>query len=346
MNHFEKIRKNLKGLDAIVLTSGANCFWASGFKTSGENDAAIVINKSGCFYFTDSRYTEDAVNKIPDAKVLDNAKIKKYLTGKVGFEDEAVTVGRFERWKKKFDCEFEGISGLMTKLRQSKDEEEIALMINAQRIAEASLKELISGKVAGATEKELAAKLQNIMMKNGADGLSFDTIVASGPNSSMPHAVPTDRVISKGDFLTIDYGCIYKGYCSDTTRTFAVGSYTDEMKEVYEAVLKAQEAGIKEAKAGVKGKDVHKAAAKVISEAGYGKYFGHAFGHSLGIEIHENPNFSPKNNKKMPMNAVVSAEPGIYIPGKFGVRIEDVVVLKEHGCEDITMLDKELISIG
>ena len=346
MEHFERIRASLDDLDAIVLTSEANRFYASGFHTTAPDDAVVLITKDKNYLFTDSRYTEAATNQVKSAAVLPNEDISKYMRGRIGFEAAAVTVKRFEKWQEDYSCSFTDISDVMTALRQSKDDEEIDCIIKAQRIAEKSLLELIDEKVEGKSEKELAAQLQYIMLKNGAEGLSFDSIIASGPNSSMPHAVPTDRRITSGDFLTIDYGCIYRGYCSDTTRTFAVGQVSDEMKKVYEIVLEAQLAGIAAAKASVLGKDVHNAAKKVISDAGYGDYFGHGFGHSLGIEIHESPNFSPKNSNPMPENAVVSAEPGIYLPGRFGVRIEDVIILKKDGCINITELDKKLTVIA
>lgn len=346
MNHFQRIREQLKSLDAILLTSEANRFYACGFHTTGEDDARVLITGDGAYFFTDSRYTEAATNSIEGAKILDNKEIVNHLKGKIGFEDASVTVKRFNRWTKDFNCEFVPVSDLMGELRQSKDEQEIENLVAAQRIAEKALAELISEPLEGRTEKEIAVMLQNLLYKHGADGLSFDSIVASGPNSSMPHAVPGNRTVQRGDFLTIDYGCLFNGYCSDTTRTFAVGYASDEMKNVYNVVLEAQKAGIAKAKAGVPGKDVHNAAADVIAKAGYGDYFGHGFGHSLGIEIHESPNFNPKGETPMPLNAVVSAEPGIYLPGKFGVRIEDVVILKEDGCIDITEFGKELTVIA
>ena len=184
--------------------------------------------------------------------------------------------------------------------------------------------------------------MQYLMLAGGAENMSFDPIVASGPNGSMPHAVPTDRKIQEGDFVTMDFGCIYQGYCSDMTRTVAVGHVTEEMEKVYHTVLQAQLAGIAAAKAGATGHDVDAAARKVIEDAGYGPYFGHSFGHSVGVEIHEAPNATPANNNPLPLGAAVSAEPGIYLPGRFGVRIEDVLVLQEGGCMDITQAKKDL----
>ena len=240
-------------------------------------------------------------------------------------------------------CEFVPASEVLAKLRQSKDEEEIANMKAAQKIADKALLQLWDEIRPGMTEKEISARLQYLMLAGGAERMSFDPIIAGGPNSSMPHAVPTDRPVQEGEFLTIDYGCMYNGYCSDTTRTVALGHASEEMEKVYNTVLEAQMAGIAIAKAGVIGRDVHQAALDVITAAGYGEFFGHGYGHSLGIEIHEAPNFNLRNDKPMPLRAVVSAEPGIYLPGKFGVRIEDVIILHENGCEDITTgLPKEL----
>jgi len=181
------------------------------------------------------------------------------------------------------------------------------------------------------------------MLRFGAMRMSFDPIVASGPNGSRPHAIPGPRKIQRGEFVTMDFGCVYGGYCSDMTRTVAIGEPTEEMKKVYHIVLEAQLAGIAAARAGVPGKSIDAAARKVIEEAGYGEYFGHGYGHSVGIEIHESPNANTRDESLMPVGAAVSAEPGIYLPGKFGVRIEDVTILTENGCIDITQSPKELI---
>ena len=192
------------------------------------------------------------------------------------------------------------------------------------------------------TEKEIAARLQYLMLHFGAEKMSFDPIVAGGSNGSMPHAVPTDR---KGEFVTMDFGCVYGGYCSDMTRTVCVGQPTEEMRQVYEVVLSAQLAGIAAARAGVTGAEIDGAAREVIRQAGYGEFFGHSFGHGVGVEIHESPNASPANDKPMAAGSVISAEPGIYLPGRFGVRIEDVIVLTEDGCRNITRAPKELLCL-
>ena len=356
MNHFANIKNKLEinNLDGILLCSEANRFYASAFHTMADEDARVIITKAASYFITDSRYTEAANAEIQDAEIIirENASGYMDLLKKIidednvkvlGFEDEAMTVKDYNSYTEKLGCEFVPVSDLLTELRQSKDDDEIANMIKAQRISEMALEKLLKEIRAGMTEKEIAARLQYLMLEGGAERMSFEPIVASGPNSSMPHAVPTDRKVQNGDFLTIDFGCVYGGYCSDMTRTVAIGNATEEMKKVYSVVLEAQLKGISIAKEGIAGKDVHQAAQDVISAAGYGEYFGHGFGHSLGIEIHENPNFNLKAEKPIPHNAVLSAEPGIYLPGKFGVRIEDVIVLKEDGCEDITMFPKELI---
>ena len=278
-----------------------------------------------------------------DYAVLLNEVIEKEDLRRVGFDDAYMTVRDCEKYREKLHAELVPASDLLGSLRRVKDAEEIESMIAAQRIAEKALSDIFNEIKPGVTEKEIAAQLQYLMLHYGAENMSFDPIVVSGPNGSLPHGVPSEKAIQSGEFVTMDFGCIKNGYCSDMTRTVAVGSVTEEMKTVYETVLKAQLAGIAKAKAGVTGRDIDAAARKVIEDAGYGKYFGHSFGHSLGVEIHEAPNAAPMNDQSMPRGAVISAEPGIYLPGKLGVRIEDVIILGEDGCEDITLAPKELI---
>ncbi|MEM5780212.1 MAG: M24 family metallopeptidase, partial [Lawsonibacter sp.] len=191
--------------------------------------------------------------------------------------------------------------------------------------------------------REIAARLVYELLRRGGDKVSFDPVVAAGANGSRPHAVPGDQVVDAGMFITMDFGCKVDGYCSDMTRTVALGQPTEEMERVYSVVLAAQRAGINAARAGVAGREVDAAARQVIAEAGYGEFFSHSFGHSLGLDIHESPNAGPSAAVPLPVGAVISAEPGIYLPGRFGVRIEDVLILKEGGCENITRAPKDLI---
>ena len=355
MDHFAAIAALLEenGLDAMLLTEEANRFYATGFHSIGTDGCALVCRGKN-YYFTDSRYTEAAARHVKNAElgevgrgrdyaVLLNEVIEKEGLRQVGFDDAYMTVRDCEKYREKLHAELVPASDLLGSLRRVKDAEEIESMIAAQRIAEKALSDILHEIKPGVTEKEIAARLQYLMLAGGAENMSFDPIVASGPNGSMPHAVPTDRKIQDGDFVTMDFGCIYQGYCSDMTRTVAVGHVTEEMEKVYNVVLQAQLAGIAAAKAGATGHDVDAAARKVIEDAGYGPYFGHSFGHSVGVEIHESPNATPANNKPLPLGAAVSAEPGIYLPGRFGVRIEDVVVLQEGGCQDITLAKKDLL---
>ena len=351
MNHLQHIAAHLDGLDAILLTSEANCYYATGFM--GEGIALVTCR--GSWYFTDSRYTEAAGMAIGDAAVIRevsrerpfSALINEALAAsgaeKVGFEDQRMTVAEHAVYSEKLHCTLTPASSLMTELRGSKDEEELSCMTAAQRIAEGALAQILKEIRPGMTEKEIAARLNYLMVSAGAEKTSFDTIVASGPNGSMPHAVPGMRKVREGDFITMDFGCVYKGYCSDMTRTVALGQPSDEMRNVYDIVLQAQLAGIAAARAGVTGTAIDGAARKVIQDAGYGSCFGHSFGHSLGIDIHEAPNAAPGNDKPMPDGAVISAEPGIYLPGRFGVRIEDVMILRPDGAQVITKAPKALL---
>lgn len=353
MSRFDKIAARLGeyGLDAMMITSEPNRLYATGFHSTA---GMAIVTAAGNYFFTDSRYIEAASKRIDNCQILENTRekpmsmlaeevIARHGIKRLGFEETYTTVEEFDLWKEKLSCQLAPAAGLLSALRAVKDQQEIDTMIAAQRIAEKALTEVLNFIRVGRTEKEIAAFLQYQMLLGGAEKMSFDPIVVSGANSSMPHGVPTDKAVAAGDFITMDFGCIYGGYCSDMTRTVAVGSVTEEMDKVYHTVLQAQLAGIAVAKAGATGKAVHEAGAAVIEAAGYGAYFGHGFGHSLGVEIHESPNASPANDKPLPAGAVISAEPGIYLPGRFGVRIEDVVVLKEDGCEDITLAPKELL---
>ncbi len=352
MTHFENIAAALKGrgLDAMLVTSDPGEFYAVGFR--GEGAALITPDKT--WYYTDSRYIEAARQLISGAEVIlwtagngfreqIAALVKAHGVVKLGFEEEFMSVSSHTAWTKAVEAQFVPASELLTTLRQVKDAGELAAMREAQRVTDEALLEILNFIKPGLTESEVAARLTYIMARKGAERNSFDPIVACGANGSKPHAVPGPAVIQSGQFVTMDFGCVVHGYCSDMTRTVAVGQPTEEMELVYNTVLCAQLAGIAAAHAGVTGKEVHEAGAKVIADAGYGEYFGHGFGHSLGIEIHENPGFHLRNDKPIPAGALLSAEPGIYLPGKFGVRIEDVIMLTEGGCIDITHSPKQLI---
>ena len=353
-SNIERIRKALLEwkLDAMLVTSPTNRLFATGFQSSA---GALLVTGRGAWFYTDSRYYEAACAAITDASVYKttddepyNKQIKTILAEygiiSVGLEESALTYLEYLDWRRKLKIKPVRAQKLISGLRMKKSLGDLENLKKAQRVAEKSFEEILPLISTNITEKELAAELLYRFMKNGADDKSFDTIAVSGKKSSMPHGVPGDVKIGKG-FLTIDFGVRLNGWCSDTTRTLCVGKPDEEMVRVYDTVLKAQEAGIKAVRAGVKGSAVDAAARDVIEAAGYGEYFGHGFGHGLGIEVHEAPRAAKTSKDILQAGAVISAEPGIYLPGRYGVRIEDVLYVTENGCENITNLTKKLIVI-
>ena len=354
MKNLEKYLSLLsREVDGLLLTSRYSRYYGAEFDIA---EGVAIVTKAGCRYFTDSRYIESAENGIrgfavklvdranPYHKLLNEA-IADFGVTKLGYEENYLTVAEFLGYEKNLQAELVPMNDKISGFRAVKEEWELDLMRKAQEITDTAFAEILTKIRAGMTEKELAAELIYCLKKNGGAGLSFDPILGSGPNTSLPHGVPGDRVLQAGDFITMDFGVLYKGYCSDMTRTVALGYATDEMKQVYDTVLKAQLAGIAATKAGIPGKQIDAAARQVITDAGYGAYFGHGYGHSLGMEVHEAPSPNPSGERVMEANMIASAEPGIYLPGKFGVRIEDVVIFREDGCEDITKSPKNLIIV-
>ena len=354
MHRFQAIRAALSayGLDAIMLTEEANRLYATDFPSIGR-DGLCLITKTNTYYFTDSRYTVAARRSVHDAAItitggavgyveLLNEAIAAESLQTIGFDDAYMTAADLAAYQAQLHSTLRPASALMAALRLTKDAAEIDRMTRAQRIAEQALTELLPDIHPGMTEKQVAAMLHYRILLNGAEKVSFDPIVVSGENGAMPHGIPSDKIIGDGDFLTMDFGAMKDGYCSDMTRTYAIGHATDEMRRVYNTVLAAQTAAIAATKAGMTGREIDGIARNIIADAGFGAYFGHGYGHGLGIEIHEAPAVSPRNDQPLPAGAVTSAEPGIYIPGKFGVRIEDVVVIQPDGCINLTQMPKEL----
>ena len=353
MKNIEKYQSLLETgeVDALLLTSVYNRLYAAQYRVA---EGVAVVTREGAYYFTDSRYIEAAEKNLkgftvrmthPGSSEIEriNEVIGEHTIKKLGFEENDMTYGDYLRYNEALHAVLVPMQAKIDAFRATKEPWEIELMRKAQAITDQTFSELCKIIQAGMTEKELEAELLYRLYKHGAEGPSFDPIVVSGPNTSLPHGVPGERELEFGDFITMDFGCIYGGYCSDMTRTVALGFVSEEMDKVYKTVLKAQLAGIAATKAGVAGRDIDGTARKVIADAGYGDYFGHGYGHSLGILIHEAPNANTRNDQPMPAGAVVSAEPGIYLPGKFGVRIEDVTVITETGCEVLTKSPKNLI---
>ena len=340
-------------VDGLLLTSRYSRHYGAEYDIA---EGVAIVTKSGCRYFTDSRYIEAAEKGIQGFEVLEmnrensyakrlNDAIADFGVKTLGFEEDYLTVAELHYYEKELNAKLVPYNEKIHQFRGAKEKWELDRMRKAQDIADKAFSEVLTRIKAGMTEKELQAEIIYCLLKNGADGPSFSPIVVSGPNTSLPHGVAGDRVIQEGDFVTMDFGALYSGYCSDMTRTVAIGYATDEMKQVYDTVLQAQLAGIAVSKAGVVGKTVDNTARKVIEGAGFGQYFGHGYGHSVGLEIHEKPNCGRYSEDIMVENCVASAEPGIYIPGKFGVRIEDCLIYKADGTENITHSPKNLIII-
>ncbi len=339
--------------DGLLLTSRFSRHYGAQYDIA---EGVAVVSKKGCRYFTDSRYIEAAQKGIRGFEVLEmsranpfhnliNEAVADFGITALGYEEKYLTVAQLRGYEDKLNVKLVPLNSAIHSFRSVKEDWELERMRKAQAITDQAFSEVLGRIKAGMTEKALQAELIYCLYKNGAEGLAFDPVVVSGPNTSLPHGVATDRVIREGDFVTMDFGVILEGYCSDMTRTVAVGYATEEMEKVYNTVLQAQLAGIAVSRAGATGAQIDGAARKVISDAGYGSYFGHGYGHSIGMECHEAPNCNPSSQEPMQVNMVSSAEPGIYLPGKFGVRIEDLVIFTADGCENITASPKNLIIV-
>ena len=354
MNNLDKYLSLLGDeMDGLLLTSRYSRHYSAQYDIA---EGVAIVTRAGCRYFTDSRYIEAAEKGIQGFRVMEmnkanpynkllNDAIKEFGVTCLGYEEGYLTVAEFRGFEEGLNAKLVPCGTKLDSFRSTKEPWELDLMRKAQAITDQTFTEMLERIHPGMTEKQLQAELIYCLYKNGAEGLAFDPIVVSGPNTSLPHGVATDRMICEGDFVTMDFGALLGGYCSDMTRTVAVGYATEEMKKVYETVLAAQMAGIAASKAGVTGQTIDAAARKVITDAGYGDYFGHGYGHSIGMECHEMPSCNPRGTAPMECNMIASAEPGIYLPGKFGVRIEDLVIFTPDGCENITHSPKNLIII-
>ena len=341
-----------KNAAALIMSEENICYFTSFHSSNGY----LIVTGEKAFFFTDSRYIEAAQNKITSCdEVLLLKSMKEELVpfinslnkNELYVEAERITLSRYTELKTLFSGVTVNGNGELDKkiseIRTVKNREQVNTIIKAQRIAEKAFDYILTFIKEGVTEKEIALALEYFMLKNGADALSFDTIAVSGKNSSMPHGVPGDKKIEKGDFITMDYGAVCDFYHSDMTRTVAVGEVSSKQIEVYETVLKAQEEAFRVMKAGVATKEVDKAARDVIVNKGYGDFFGHGLGHGVGVEIHELPSLNPSSRAILEVGNIVTNEPGIYLPGEFGVRIEDMALITEDGYENLTVCEKKLI---
>ncbi len=343
-----------KQIDAILVSDGYNMRYLSGFTGA---TGYLLITRNSRHLFTDSRYTLAAKAQAPDYEVTEvdggrnydiliNNVIRDEKLETIGFESNVIKYSTYMRLKEKLNAKaLFPLNDELTKLRRIKTPEEIEKLRRAEHIGDIAFSEVLHHIKPGITELELAAKLEYIMKVNGGEKLSFETIIASGINSSKPHAEPSDKKIEKGDFVTMDFGCVYQGYHSDMTRTIVVGKANEEQKKIYEKVREAQQAVLDMLHPGLSGKEYDKVARDIIYAAGYEGCFGHGLGHSVGLEIHEDPRFSMTEEEIIQPGMVITVEPGIYVEGFGGVRIEDMVAVTESGCDNLAHSPKELIEL-
>lgn len=363
-------------VDAVLINNPSNLYYYTGF-TGGEamflmpvngdimstyafelcgisNDSRVITNDwPDGYVITDSRYYEQVEKECEGLQLVKweskgmAATIQELLVEdkkiQIILEDDMNLAQYMKLTEVCKNCAFALGSKWIQKPRMVKDAEELAKLEQAEYIGDAAFTHILDVLKPGVSEREIALELEFFMKKQGASKLSFDTIVASGANGSMPHAQVTDRVLQSGDFVTMDFGCVYQGYCSDMTRTVAIGTPTDEMKKVYQIVLDANLRAMEQIEAGKRCNEIDAVARDYIREQGYGEYFGHGLGHGVGLDIHEEPRFSPKCDVITQENMVITDEPGIYLPGQFGVRIEDLVVVKENGYQKLSQSEKKLI---
>ncbi|MEM1483939.1 Xaa-Pro peptidase family protein [Oscillospiraceae bacterium PP1C4] len=340
-------------IDAVLITSEVNRLYFTGMHSSA--GTVLLIKDAGAYFIIDFRYIEKAKIIASDCEVILQGKLYEQLGSllakhgvkTVGVESDYMTVSDYLRFNEKLSgvafVMNDEVSGIIRRMRMIKSAEELANIKAAQKISDEAFTHICGYIKAGQTDREIACELLDYTYRQGSEHPAFDFIVVSGKNGSMPHGVPSEKVVERGDFITMDFGCVVNGYCSDMTRTVAVGEIGDEQRLVYDTVLKAQLAAIAAVREGTACSVVDAAARDLIAAAGYGDCFGHGTGHSLGIEIHESPAFSPADATLCKQEMVITVEPGIYLEGKFGVRIEDMVRITADGCENLTDSNKQLV---
>jgi Xaa-Pro aminopeptidase len=348
----ELLRRALraKKIDVLIVSHLPNIRYLCGF--SGSN-GLLLVTPSTTMFFTDFRYDEQVRTEVTaDELSVTQTDLLRYAAGKnilrrskkIAFEQHHLSLERYLFLQKKFRRErLAGTENLVENLRAAKDDTEIALIAEASAISDRVFQKIIGMLKPGISELEISAEISYLHKSYGAEGDAFETIVASGVRGALPHGKASSKKIESGEFMTLDFGCVVNGYHSDMTRTVCIGKPSAEMKKVYGIVLEAQQRAADAVRTTATGKEVDTAARGYIASRGYGKYFGHSLGHGVGLEIHEQLRLSQKNKKKLTLNNVVTVEPGIYLPAKFGVRIEDIVVVRRDGCEVLTGSPKELI---
>ena len=347
-SRIDTLRNSLNDGEAAFISRYPNIFYYSGFTSE---DGYLLISHDKLLLITDSRYTIQAKNQSPEFEVVDIKSgweniFRRIDAEFIGYEENHVTVKEYRNLRLKAGSkELIEMQKLITAPRRVKDNIEIEKISVAERIGDEAFSYVLDRIKPGRTERDIALDIEFFMKKQGASALSFDTISASGVRSAMPHGAATDKPLEKGDFLTLDFGCVYEGYCSDMTRTVVIGHADERQREIYNIVLKAQQSALDALGAGKRCDEIDAAARKIIKDAGYGDNFGHGLGHSVGIEIHENPSLSPKCTDVIEIGNVLTVEPGIYIEGFGGVRIEDLTAVTSNGVKNLTSSPKQLIEL-
>lgn len=354
MNSLDSIKKIIKNQNEGILISSRNN--RRYFLKHDIAEANLLITSSNIYVLVDFRYYEQACNYFPDYNVIQISKlyesINKIISDEkldlIYIENTDFTLSRFENFKSKFSINFDSSSYLVdeiNKLRIIKSDDELDKIKKAQEIAEKSYLEILNILKPGVSEKKISIELERLMKLYGAEDVSFDLITITGKNTSLPHGVPGDTIVKAGDFFTFDIGCIYDGYCSDMTRTVGVNSLSDKQKEIYDIVLNAHFKARDIAKEGILSCEVDRAAREYIGSFGYKDSFGHATGHGVGLDIHENPTVSFNSQTVLAQNMVITIEPGIYLNNEFGVRIEDMYVITKDACNSLSSISKELLIV-
>lgn len=353
MNRLEKIKSNFSELsiDSFLVKNLPNIRYVSGFSGSA---ASLLITKEKDHFITDFRYKSQSAKEVyhnfeiliyvQNSMMFLKDMIQMHNLKRIGFESNFLTFNDAENLRKEFsDVEFVPVDSLIEKIVICKNEKEIELTKKAVDITDRTFSDLLNIIKPGMTEREVSAHISYLQKLYGADGDSFDAIVASGERSAFPHARPTDKKIISGELLKLDFGCTVEGMKSDMTRTIAIGNVSDECKNIYNIVKEAQQRALDTVKAGINTKVLDASARDFIKEKGYGNNFGHGLGHGLGYDIHEKPAVNERSDYKLEVNNIITIEPGIYVEGLGGVRIEDDVIVKENGCEILNKSSKELI---
>lgn len=351
MTKLTKLRNVLKekDLDAILITNPYNRHYLSNFTGTSGN---LLITLNDAILITDFRYIEQANDQAKEFDIVEhtgpilneiNNQLNENGIKRLAFEENQVTYKEHTEYSKLFKVELIPTSEIIENIRIIKTDEEITIMQEAARIADNAFTKILDFIKPGVKEIEVANELEKLMRAEGATSSSFDIIVASGYRGALPHGVASEKEIQSGELVTMDFGALYQGYCSDITRTIAVGEISEELKDIYNTVLQAQILGVEGIKQGITGKEADALTRDYITEKGYGKYFGHSTGHGLGLEVHENPRLASNSETVLQTNMAVTVEPGIYIPDVGGCRIEDDIIVTDDGNKCLTHSNKELI---